>query len=384
MGAIEYVDGVRDSRTGAPRNAAGPGADTLNNAFTQTLGGANMVETASQERTAFYARTFAETGVKAAMQRIDELVCKHQTKKTSLKLRNKWFEFNPADWKAKIDCTVGVGLGTNNQAIKTGQLSSLMTQVYLPIATLQQGLNGPVLDVKSVSHAGKKLVQSMGFKDADSFFPDPESIPAPAAPQQQPSPQEITAQASVKTTQMKNDHDLAKTHLTLQSQERLEQLRQAVARELGYAKIAVDNKAIDAEVALKHSQHATDTAFRNHDAHLATRESNRADAQAQHDAQHDTAQLTQTGSHFAAEHGLKHATLAHTKADSNRTFGAANPNYQDPEIVPEPPKPRKMISMGVSHDADGILAATHRHFDDGSMETIPITRGSTPKPGAAA
>lgn len=374
---IAYFDSVRDQRTGSSRTAPGPGADALDNAYTQTAAGAAMVQTEGQERIACIARTFAETGVKAAFRRIDELVCKHSTKSAMLKLRGQWTEFNPGDWKAKVDCSVTVGLGTDNKTVQVGQLTSLLTQVVAPIVQMQAGLNGPIVTAPSLHFILEKLVQAMGFKTADQMFPDPTANPAPKAPPQ-PNPDMIKAQASIHTTQMKAQADGQKTAATLASQERIAQLKidseeriaqltGAVDRELGYAKIGVDNKAIDTEVELKKRQHETDTAFKVHGAQLDAREADREDrsadvqnAKAQHDAEHDTASLTQAGS-LAREKQKSDAST------SDRDFQAKNPNFS-------PPNPRKLIKVGLTHDAGGMVSAAKRHFDDGTIEDVPIAR----------
>lgn len=366
MTSVSYFDTVRDQRTGASRIAPGPGADSLNNAYTQTLGGTEKVESAGQERIEFYARTFAETGVKAVFQRIDELSCKHQTRASMLKLRGQWVEMNPADWKAKVDCTPAVGLGTGNKTAQVAQLQGLLTQIVAPIVQMQAGLNGPIVTAQSLHAIIEKLVQAMGFKNADQMFPDPTANPAPKAPPQ-PNPDMIKAQALVHTTQMKAQADGQKTAATLASQERIAQLNAAVERELGYAKIAVDNKAIDTEVELKKRQHETDTAFKAHGAQLDAREADREDrsadvqnAKAQHDAEHDTASLTQAGS-LAREKQKSDAST------SDRDFQAKNPNFS-------PPNPRKLIKVGLTHDAGGMVSAAKRHFDDGTIEDVPIAR----------
>lgn len=366
MTSVSYFDTVRDQRTGSSRTAPGPGADSLNNAYTQTAAGAAMVQTEGQERQAYIARTFAETGVKAAFRRIDELSCKHQTKASMLKLRGQWVEMNPADWKAKVDCAPTVGLGTNNKTVEVQQLMTLLTQIIAQIVQMQGGLNGPIVNAQSLHFVLEKLVNAMGFKTADQFFPDPTANPAPQAPPQ-PNPDMIKAQALVHTTQMKAQADGQKTQATLASQERIAQLSAAVTRELGYAKIAVDNKAIDTEVELKKRQHETDTAFKVHGAQLDAREADREDrtadvqnAKAQHDAEHDTATLTQSGDQFKT-------TQASAKATGDRDFQAKNPNFS-------PPNPRKLIKMGVTHDAGGMVSAAQKHFDDGTVEEIPITR----------
>lgn len=355
MESISYFDTVKDQRTGAPRVAPGPGADSLNNAYTQTAAGANMVQSEGQERVAYIARTFAETGVKRAFRRIFELTCKHQNKAQVIKLRGQWVPINPAEWNDKMNLTVTVGLGTNNKTVQVSQLMTLLTQVYAPIVAQQQGLNGPLVTGQNIHHALSKLVEAMGFKGPDQFFQDPTQQPQ-QPPQKGPDP--IVQQAQIKA-----QADLSKTTLTtqsaeklamakIQSEENIAQLNAAVERELGYAKIATDNKAIDTEAALKSRQHETDTLFKAHEAGRAAIDSDRThglnvEKQAS-DAQHDALALTKT------------------------------PNS---EISAAPPKPPKMAGITVNHTAGGALAGIKRQFDDGTEEHIPIAHQIDGAPG---
>jgi hypothetical protein len=386
MQSISYFDTVRDQRTGSSRVAPGPGADSLNNAYTQTAAGASMVESAGQERVAYYARTFAETGVKRAFRRIFELACKHINKPQTVKLRGAWVEINPAEWNERMQMSVSVGLGTNNKTVAANQLMSLITQVYAPAVQLQGGLNGPIVYPQGVHHALTKLVESMGFKGAESFFPDPATQQVPQKPPA-PDPIIVKAQSDLQKTQLSTASAERIATQKVAAEERNAQLNAAVQRELGYAKIAVDAKAIDAEVQLKSRQHETDTLFKTHDAHLKTHAANhaaandqaaggRADRQQQLDAQKDALKLTQTDQHF---HATQQQTDQHFKAgqaSGDRQFDAKQ--AADQRISGNPPKPRGLKGVSLVHDSAGVVSAAQRHFDDGTTEEIPIKREPAP------
>jgi hypothetical protein len=362
MQTVSYFDTVRDQRTGATRMQPGPGADSLNSAYTQTATGAAMVETAGQERVAYIARTMAETGIKRAFRRIFELVCKHQDKAQVIKLRGQWVPMNPAEWNDKMNLSPTVGLGTNNKTVQVQQLMTLLTQVYAPIVQMQEGLNGPLVFAPNIHHALGKLVEAMGFKGSDQFFPDPTTQQQQQKPEQ-PNEALVKAHADLQKTQMTTQSAERIAAAKLQSEERQAQLKVAADRELGYAKIAVDNKAIDSEVELKTRQHETDTLFKaaqhghqvNKD-HVELAQGNRAmdqaDAKQESDAQRDVLKLTQ-------------------QASGNN------------EITGKPPKVKKTAGIHFLHDAGGLVAAAKRHFDDGTSEDIPITRGPAAATGAA-
>jgi len=71
---LEYIDGVREDRTGVTRYTQGLDADTLN----KTATGINQIMTAAQQRVELIARVFAETGVKDLFRKILELVNRHR------------------------------------------------------------------------------------------------------------------------------------------------------------------------------------------------------------------------------------------------------------------------------------------------------------------
>ena len=96
FGLIEYLDGVRESRTGVSRMSQGLNDNALTSHTTATA--VNQVMSASHSRLELVARVFAETGVKELMERIYELLQKNQDKEKVVQLRGEWIGVRPDQW----------------------------------------------------------------------------------------------------------------------------------------------------------------------------------------------------------------------------------------------------------------------------------------------
>lgn len=188
---LEYLDLIREQRTGITRYNQGMNADSLN----KTARGIELISSAGQQRPELIARVFAETGVKRLFRLLFKLTCQHMNKPQVVKLRNKWIEVNPADWKDRMDVTVSVGIGMGN---KEQQLSTAMTLLQLDqqIVALQGGVKGPLLNAKNIYNKLKKVVEAAGWKSVDPFYVDPD-IPMPPEEPPPPPPEAIKAQFDV-------------------------------------------------------------------------------------------------------------------------------------------------------------------------------------------
>ena len=107
---LEYLDTVRESRTGVTRYNQGMDADALN----KTATGVNALMSQSQMRMELIARVFAETGVKDLFKRIFELTCKYQDKERVVELNNQFIPVKPTEWRNRYNITITVGLGTGS------------------------------------------------------------------------------------------------------------------------------------------------------------------------------------------------------------------------------------------------------------------------------
>jgi hypothetical protein len=233
---IEYVDTVREQRTGVTRYNQGLDADTLN----KTAAGVNLIQNAAQQRLELIARIFAETGVKRAFRRILELVCKHQQRPRMIRLRGAWVPMDPREWSSRMDLSVSVGLGTGNRDQQVAHLMALL-DLDARIAALQGGVAGPLLTARNVYNKLAKLVEAAGLKSVEPYYTDPATAPPPPPPAPPPpDPHAIRAEAELRKAE---------------NAPRIEAMRAQVAAtaEIGKAEIAAKAQIEAARIKAAHS-----------------------------------------------------------------------------------------------------------------------------------
>ena len=196
---MEYLQTVKENRTGNTRYNQGTDADSLN----KTARGIQMIQNAAQQKLDLIARIFAETGVKDLFRGIAYFLSKYSTKAMTVRLRNQWVDVDPRQWKTQFDMTVNVGLGTGN---KDAQLVHLRAMAESHKILMEMGRGYMVTD-QNVYNLHRKMAENMGFKHPDMFVTDPQQPQAQQAKQQQqqqPNPeilklQQADAEAKLKT-----------------------------------------------------------------------------------------------------------------------------------------------------------------------------------------
>lgn len=174
MPMLEYVQGMRENRTGVSRTSQGMNPDSLNNTAT----GRQIDLSASQQRIELIARIAAEVLLKPIFTGILKLLTEGGMEKISLRLRDKFVELDPNEWRDSYDMTVNVGLGTGDQVIQAGALQMILQN---QVQALQMGLAKP----ENIYHTLSKQVENSGYKDVQKFFIDPSTSP-PQPPQPPP------------------------------------------------------------------------------------------------------------------------------------------------------------------------------------------------------
>lgn len=175
--AIEYMDTLKEMRTGMTRYNQGLDADSLN----KTATGVNMIMGAAQERQELIARVFGN-GIKKLFKKLYKLLLKHQDYARTVRLRNDFVEVDPRALNADMDLTVNVGLGTGN---KDQMLGHLMNLSMLQEKYFQLGLVGP----EQLYNSAEKIVENMGLKTAEPYFMNPSNEES-AQQMQQGQPQD--------------------------------------------------------------------------------------------------------------------------------------------------------------------------------------------------
>jgi hypothetical protein len=175
---IEYIDKVREGRSGVSQMSMGINPDILNN----NKGDESMARmmTTALQRIELIARVFAETGVKSLFLHLHELLQKHQDKETVVKLRNEWVSVRPQEWRERTDMTIHVGLGT-------GQREKLAMAINMLMQIQQQMVQAGALDItvtsKNIYNAACDVAKYFGIKNVDQYFRDPTSQEAQQAMQ---------------------------------------------------------------------------------------------------------------------------------------------------------------------------------------------------------
>lgn len=205
---LEYMDTLRESRTGVTRYGQGMDANSLN----KTATGINIITQQGQKRLQMIGRIFAETGVKVLMKKILHLVVNHQDKARTIRLRNEWVPMDPRSWNTEMDVTIDVGLGFGTQESKMFAMTQLMA-IQEKIVALQGGPQGPLVTHKEIFNGVAKFLEAMQEKNIEKFVQDPEQIP-PEEMQQMtqrpPDPKMIEAQMKAQEAQGKQQLDGAK------------------------------------------------------------------------------------------------------------------------------------------------------------------------------
>lgn len=228
LGAIEYIDSVRENRTGVTRYNQGIDANSLN----KTATGISQIMGAAQQRIELIARLFAETGVKSLMLIVHAMSMKFSRQSEMVKLRNKWVPIDPRTWKTRRDMTVSVGLGTGN---KDQMLQHLMLILQAQKEAIMIGAATP----ENIYNSLVKLTQNAGFRNADEFWTNPSENPPPPPP---PDPQMVKAQIDAQAKQQ----DM---QLKAQSSQADIQFKQQSAQiDLEKARIELQIKLADLEI----------------------------------------------------------------------------------------------------------------------------------------
>ncbi len=193
---LDYMDSMKEDRTGMSKAAMGLDADALQSstkaAVAATIG-------ASQGRLELQARILAE-GMKKLFKGILYLMTTHQDKPRMVRLRNEWVEIDPRVWNSSMDVTVNIGLGngdTNERIQALTMIAGKQEQIMQ-----QFGLSNPVVTPAMYIRSLQKIIELSGFKDASSYIQTlPADFQMPQADAPKPTPEEVLAQVQAQSIQ---------------------------------------------------------------------------------------------------------------------------------------------------------------------------------------
>ena len=210
---MEYMDQIKEDRTGMSKAAMGLNADALQSS---TKAAVNATINASQGRIELTARILAE-GMKKLFKGILFLSVTHQDKARMVRLRNEWVQIDPRFWDVSMDANINIALGNGDTNEKMQALMMIMAKQEQILQQL--GPQNPLVTPQQFSNTLRKIVELSGFKDTTSYF---QQIPAdykPPVPQPKPTPEEVLAQ--VQAESIKADIQKKAAELELRRQQML-------------------------------------------------------------------------------------------------------------------------------------------------------------------
>jgi hypothetical protein len=194
---LDYLDDIKQTRTGISKAAAGLDADALQST---TKAAVSATVNAAHQHIEMIARIFAETGLRKLFTGILKLVVENQDRARMIRLRNTFVPIDPRSWDAKMDVIVNVGVGDGTIEDRINILNQVAMRQEMLIE--KTGPNNPVVSIPQYTNTLTKMLQLAGIKDSQNYFnqlPVDFQLPEPPAPK--PTPEEILAQVQAQSIQ---------------------------------------------------------------------------------------------------------------------------------------------------------------------------------------
>ena len=168
---IEYMDNVKENRTGLTKASMGLDPDSLQSS---TKAAVAATISASQQKIEMVARVFAETGIRHLMVSVLKLVQQYQQQPRIVRLRNKFVPMDPQNWDTEFDTIVEVGIGTGDNDRRIAVLTQIAAKQEEILTKL--GVVNPLCTLQQYRDTLGKIVELNGFKDSSAFFLSPDNL----------------------------------------------------------------------------------------------------------------------------------------------------------------------------------------------------------------
>jgi hypothetical protein len=195
---VKYLDQVREERSGVSKMTQGLNPDVLNSHVTS--GAISAATESSMQRIELIARIFAETGIKDVFNCIYQLIQRYEDREKIVYLNNKFVPIDVSRWKEKLNCTVNVGIGSGSQQSKMQTMTGIMQIIQ---QLVQNGGMGSLVTPQNIYNAVSEYVAQSGYKNADMFVSNPQTMPPPQPPEPTPEEKIANQKAQVEIEKLK-------------------------------------------------------------------------------------------------------------------------------------------------------------------------------------
>jgi hypothetical protein len=194
---LDYLDDIKQTRTGISKAAAGLDADALQST---TKAAVSATVNAAHQHIEMIARIFAETGLRKLFTGILKLVVENQDRARMIRLRNTFVPIDPRSWDSNMDVIVNVGVGDGTIEDRINILNQVAMRQEMLIK--ETGPNNPVVSIQQYTNTLTKMLQLAGIKDSQNYFNQlPADFQLPEPPPPKPTPEEMLAQVQAQSIQ---------------------------------------------------------------------------------------------------------------------------------------------------------------------------------------
>ena len=232
---LEYVDQVRDQRTGFSKASMGLDPSTLQST---TASAVNATIQGAQLKIEMIARVFAETGCRDLARGVLALLQKHQDEERVVRIRGEFVSIDPRAWVNGFDMSIDVGLGNGREDEKMGMLLQILGKQEQLLQQL--GPNNPVVKPSQYVNTLKRIAEMAGFKDTSQFFNSGEEVD-----------QALAQSAQAAQEDQGNSAEMQKLQAELQLKREKMQAELALEREKMQMEIELRRQELQAELQLR-------------------------------------------------------------------------------------------------------------------------------------
>jgi len=194
---MQYLDSLKEDRTGVSKAAAGLNADALQSS---TKSAVTATVSAAQGRIELICRHLAEGGMQSLFKLINHLVIKHQDQEAVVRLNNEFVAVDPRFWDADKDLTVNVAISKNSDEEKMQVLSMVAGKQEQILQML--GPDNPLVTMQQYANTLSRMIEMAGFKDSTAFVNTNIPPMPPQQEEQKSDPAEMLAQAEMQKAQV--------------------------------------------------------------------------------------------------------------------------------------------------------------------------------------
>ena len=248
MEGLEYMDQIRENRTGTNRYFTGLDQNALN----KTASGIQQLSTMAAQRVEQIARIMGSS-IEDLARIVHELILRGGHKADVVKMRGEWVEVDPATWKKRTDFKIAVGFAAGNKDAMVGRLQMIAAS---QLQAIQLGL--PIVQPQNMYETMLELTKASDFSTPQRFWTDPSQV----------EPQEPPPDPNIVRAQMDNETKQAEMQAEQQSDAADLQMREKeliVKAELDKYRVDKDSET---RIALAHIQANTSHELEDHKAQL--------------------------------------------------------------------------------------------------------------------